>query len=344
MTIDNTAATMAAMGPTTDYEFTFVVSGATVDDEHIVDALEEQFDAMLFRGGGMDLLTVSSEGPNPMEAASRVCREILSAIPGLRFERLDRGLVGITEIAERTGRSRQNVSQWIKGERQAEQPPFPPSEGTVGRSQAWLWAEVNEWLRPLGLDDGFTYPNRDEIAIIDALLVTSKGVPGGQEVGLGQLLNMVGAAKVEVVFDIADDEYTHERELLQGRAFAAIGDHLIRNLAGSSTTTDEAGRHVVVVAASEEPARLVMERMSSYSHDVVLVAEDDESVNAIVMSRSGEAKGQASVVLVPSDATMRDWLKLMQDNPGSAFALSDAARPSQKNEPPRLRLVLSAAA
>lgn len=42
----------------------------------------------------------------------------------------------MSDIAERTGRTRQNVQQWVK----------PPPEGSAGRSLAWRWAEVNAWL------------------------------------------------------------------------------------------------------------------------------------------------------------------------------------------------------
>src|SRR5690242_11076079 len=102
-----------------ELEVTFVVSGATVDDDDAVDALEA-IDAMLFRGAGVDLLTMTATGDNPVIAARTAAVQAISLVPRLRVHRVDRDLVGVQEIADRTGRSRQNVSQWIKGERQVE--------------------------------------------------------------------------------------------------------------------------------------------------------------------------------------------------------------------------------
>jgi predicted DNA-binding transcriptional regulator AlpA len=84
--------------------------------------------------------------------------------------RLDPDLVGISDIADRAGHSRQNVQQWASGERNAGR-PFPPPEGAAGRSLVWRWAEVNAWLKPLGLDDRATRPTREESLFIDVALV-----------------------------------------------------------------------------------------------------------------------------------------------------------------------------
>jgi predicted DNA-binding transcriptional regulator AlpA len=160
-------------GPTMDYDFTFVVSGVDVDDQAAVDALLESCDALLARAGGVDLLSITGSGDSAIEAALTVVSAAQAAVPQLKVCRLDRDLVGVHEIAERTGRSRQNVSQWIAGERKAQGEPFPAAEGTVGRSQAWLWSEVNQWLATHGLDDGVAYPTRTEMAQIDVALALS---------------------------------------------------------------------------------------------------------------------------------------------------------------------------
>jgi hypothetical protein len=43
--------------------------------------------------------------------------------------------------------------------------------GSAGRSLVWRWAEVNAWLRPLGLDDHAVRPTREESAFLDVELI-----------------------------------------------------------------------------------------------------------------------------------------------------------------------------
>ncbi|GAA3032308.1 hypothetical protein GCM10020000_06620 [Streptomyces olivoverticillatus] len=122
---------------------------------------------------GQSLLGISSHGDNAVEAALSVACIARDLVPGLRLLRLDRDLVGVQEIAERTDRSRQNVHQWATGSRLADKEPFPRPEGTVGRAHAWLWSEVNDWLRQHGLDDGVLHATRREMTRIDCILANS---------------------------------------------------------------------------------------------------------------------------------------------------------------------------
>lgn len=153
-----------------EYELTFVVSGADVDDDDAVATLMEELDATLFRGAGKDLLSLVVDGRDAVDAARNACRRARLLVPSLVLLRLDRDLVGIPEIAERTGRSRQNIAQLVAGERHGDVPPFPPPEGVVGRARVWLWAEVNRWLAHLGMDDGLAHPTREEMTDIDLML------------------------------------------------------------------------------------------------------------------------------------------------------------------------------
>ncbi|WP_052423088.1 hypothetical protein [Nonomuraea candida] len=154
-----------------EYEFRFVVEGASVDDAAAVTVLEQELDAMLFRGGGVDLLDVAAEGEDALDAAMNAARAVYQRVPDIRLLHLHRDLVGITEIAERAGATRQNAHQWATGQRRSgETAPFPAPEGTAGRTQVWLWTEVNAWLRQLGKDDGVNRPSRNEMADIDSAL------------------------------------------------------------------------------------------------------------------------------------------------------------------------------
>lgn len=153
------------------YEFTFAIEGSGPDDTESVVALTEHFDAMLARAAGVDLLTIASDGSDAIDAARTAVISTRFYVPQIEFLYLDRDLVGITEIAQRTGRSRQNVTQWVTGARHSDAvEPFPKVEGVVGRARVWLWAEVNLWLRQLDLGDDIAGPNRAEITDIDYML------------------------------------------------------------------------------------------------------------------------------------------------------------------------------
>jgi predicted DNA-binding transcriptional regulator AlpA len=159
------------------YEFTFVVEGVNAEDDEAVSVLAEHLDATLARGAGVNLLLITSEGVDAIHAALNAIASAESLVPKIRFLHLDRDLVGISEIAKRTGHSRQNVAQWVTGERRAaDSAPFPKVEGVVGRARIWLWSEVNAWLRLLGLGDDITPPRRNEIANIDFFILHKEAI------------------------------------------------------------------------------------------------------------------------------------------------------------------------
>jgi SAM-dependent methyltransferase len=109
-------------------------------------------------------------GASALDAAARFIVRLAAALPGLRIIRTDPDLVGVSDIARRIERSRQNVQQWVNGERNGGR-PFPPPEGSAGRALVWRWADVNVWLGPLGLDDKAIRPSRAEAARIDVMLL-----------------------------------------------------------------------------------------------------------------------------------------------------------------------------
>lgn len=153
-----------------EYEFLFVVDGISVDDDLAVGVIFDEFDGLLIRHRDTHLLGLSESGDSAIDAAHRLVVRLRSALPQLRLLRLDPDLVGVSDIAERTGRSRQNVLQWVNGERRAEAGAFPDSEGTVGRSLAWRWAEVNAWLAGIGERVGEPGATREDALHIDFML------------------------------------------------------------------------------------------------------------------------------------------------------------------------------
>jgi predicted DNA-binding transcriptional regulator AlpA len=153
-----------------EYEFVFVVDGVSTDDDKAVSIIIDSVDGLLSWNRGLHRLTVSGEGADAMDALQRLLHRLSPTLPGLRILRLDPDLVGVSDIAERTGHSRQNVQQWVAGERNADR-AFPPPEGTAGRSLVWRWADINDWLKPLGFDDQTIRPTREESVLIDLALI-----------------------------------------------------------------------------------------------------------------------------------------------------------------------------
>lgn len=165
------------MGMQVEYEFLFVVDGVSVDDDGAVAILTETFDGLLSWNRGVHRLAVAVEGTDATNALQNLLRRLDSELPALRILRLDPDLVGVSDIAERTGHSRQNVQQWVTGERNAGR-AFPSPEGTAGRSLVWRWTDVNEWLKPLGLDDQVMRPTREESILLDFALMERNSALG----------------------------------------------------------------------------------------------------------------------------------------------------------------------
>jgi predicted DNA-binding transcriptional regulator AlpA len=164
------------MGAEQEYEFVLIVDGVSTEDDEAVAILTDAFDGVLSWNRGLYRLAVSGTGRDSYEAASRLVSRLTGALPGLKIVRLDPELVGISDIAQRIGHSRQNVQQWVNGERNGSR-PFPAPEGCAGRSLVWRWADVNEWLRPLGVSDEAPRPSREEAARIDVMLLDAVRLP-----------------------------------------------------------------------------------------------------------------------------------------------------------------------
>jgi predicted DNA-binding transcriptional regulator AlpA len=162
-----------------EFEFLFVVDGVSVDNDHATALLTGEFDGVLSHNRGRSRYAVSGSGTDSVDAAAELVARLTAALPNLRVCYLDPDLVGIPDIAQRTGHSRQNALQWANGQRNGNR-PFPAPEGTAGRSLVWRWADVNSWLTPLGLGDGAVRPTRAEATLIDAMLLEQHTPHGGR--------------------------------------------------------------------------------------------------------------------------------------------------------------------
>ncbi|ADH65633.1 MULTISPECIES: helix-turn-helix transcriptional regulator [Nocardiopsis] len=281
-----------------EYEFVFVVDGFDLDDHDTVQALSESFDALVSSWHGSLRLSVAALGPDAVTAARSLVERVHVTVPGVRIVRLDRELVGISDIAEITGRSRQNVDQWVRGQRH-DGVPFPAPEAAVGRSLVWLWSEVNAWLRGIGLDDGQLRPTRTEMSEIDWLLQTSRKV----ELALVRHANSPDARRVARLL----------------AAHARTTREFIHYLVKNPRVRDARGRYTVLVCSPRDEAVDVFRRLEAFEHPVVLATVTNR-IHALVMV-DGEGERGDATELVPG-MTVRDWLGMIALSPESEFTVA----------------------
>ena len=146
--------------------FTLILENAI--DEAMADQL---FDAGLDDAGiggirGEPCLDVDREAKSLLEAIVSAVRQV-DSIKGVEVVRVDgEDLVSQTDIAERTGKSRQAINHWIK--RDGHRSGFPaPAYGAQSRSPLWRWADVAAWL---GSSDEVSERDR-VIALVNATLL-----------------------------------------------------------------------------------------------------------------------------------------------------------------------------
>jgi predicted DNA-binding transcriptional regulator AlpA len=131
----------------TEHPFTLTIRGALTDAR--LDALFE---------AGCDDATFSTKGELTFGEFDRDAPSLLDAVLSaiVAVESVDDGpfgevlhvdpdeLVWASEIAERTGRSRQSIDMLIRGQRGPGNFPAPVSHAT--RNPLWRWSEVEAWF------------------------------------------------------------------------------------------------------------------------------------------------------------------------------------------------------
>ena len=89
-------------------------------------------------------MTFASAKPADLDAVLSAI-EAVESVEGLEVVRVDPDeLVWASEIAARTGRSRQSIDQLVKGQRGPG--GFPPPASHATRNPLWRWSDVEEWF------------------------------------------------------------------------------------------------------------------------------------------------------------------------------------------------------
>jgi hypothetical protein len=155
-----------------EHDFTLILSGVTELTDDVANALYSAGcdDATLSMRHGVVFLTFSRRAATLREAIFSAIRDVRRARTGADVERVDASdLVSQSEIARRASRSRQQIHQYITGERGAGR--FPPpvchiSEGTP----LWMWCAVARWLRENNIISEMMLQDAKEVAAINAAL------------------------------------------------------------------------------------------------------------------------------------------------------------------------------
>lgn len=152
-----------------EFDFALVVGGVSELTLEVEDALFEAEcdDATVSMRHGRLYVEFSRSAKSLDEAIFSAIRDIRRAGIGAEVLRVDEcNLVTASEIARRVGRSRQQIYQYIKGERGPG--GFPaPEYYLAGGSPLWAWCAVSYWfaendiLRP---EDGW---NAEVVAAIN---------------------------------------------------------------------------------------------------------------------------------------------------------------------------------
>lgn len=132
----------------TVHRFMLIVEGPDLQDEGHVGALFEAGcdDATVGRVGATQYLDFDREAETLADAVFEATEAIEAVVPGARVVHLEPDdLVTMSDIAERTGRTRESVRLLINAERGPG--AFPPAATHFkSRNRMWEWQDVTVWF------------------------------------------------------------------------------------------------------------------------------------------------------------------------------------------------------
>lgn len=136
-----------------DYEFVLVIDGV-VDDDEVTDRLYEVgcADATFGSVDGVGFGEFNREAGSFPDAVSSAIRDVES-VDGLEVRRVEPDdLVTMSEIAERSGRTRESVRLLVAGHRGQGDFPAPVSH-LRSRFRLWRWSDVAAWAGVTGVEE-----------------------------------------------------------------------------------------------------------------------------------------------------------------------------------------------
>jgi len=133
------------------YNFTLTLSGVTYETDGLEDALFESGcdDALVCAYGHAVYLEFDREAESLHEAIMSAVQNVESAGIGAIVASVDSALVGLSDIAENAGMSRQAIAMLKDGTRGNGNFPCPVQR-IKGQSPLWDWSDVAAWLEENG--------------------------------------------------------------------------------------------------------------------------------------------------------------------------------------------------
>lgn len=157
-----------------EYDFTLVLTGITDLTPEVQDALFEAGcdDATLSMRCGRPFLTFTRRAATLKKAIFSAISEVRKANIGADVLRVDVcNLVTQAEIAKRIRRSRQQVHQYVNGDRGPGGFPPPACNVSDGAdSLLWHWCEVADWLHQNNMITGEALQDAKIVALINDVL------------------------------------------------------------------------------------------------------------------------------------------------------------------------------
>jgi hypothetical protein len=155
-----------------EHDFTLVLTSIAELTPEVEDALFQAGcdDATLSARSGRVFLTFSRKAESLLEAILSAINDVRRASIGADVLRVDDcNLVTQAEIAHRSRRSRQQIHQYITGERGPGSFP-PPACNICEGHPLWYWCEVADWLWQNNLIREDVVREAEEVALINSCL------------------------------------------------------------------------------------------------------------------------------------------------------------------------------
>lgn len=146
------------------YNFTLTLSGVQMETEGLADALYINGcdDALICYYGSSVYVEFDREAESLDQAIKSAIDNIETAGIGAVVESVDSALVGLSDIAQLSGLTRQAITLLKDGLRG--KGDFPcPVQRISGQSPLWDWSEVAKWLNDCGRLDSKDAKAREEL-------------------------------------------------------------------------------------------------------------------------------------------------------------------------------------
>ncbi|WP_138917876.1 XRE family transcriptional regulator [Gordonia effusa] len=153
------------------FEYTYVISPLSgIDDSRII-KIEDSCDAVFENQDGFALATLSVAAVDGRQAG--IDGAILLRRAGFEVVRTYPDFVTRGDIAERAGKTRQAVGNWIRGDRQSAI-AFPRPVNLVAGG-IWLWGTVVDWMRSAAVEaadigDSLQFPSIEDHSFVDCFI------------------------------------------------------------------------------------------------------------------------------------------------------------------------------